>query len=101
MQLPAGSSLHLRPLGTARFVNMSTAIPIYELGLASDEDFIQLAEAFEKLIPLLKPESLNEAQKQLKQLLSRFPRDPPSHRLLEKLEAGELEPECVWALQVK
>ncbi len=99
--LGQGTSLVYRPLGTARFVNMSQPSEVGELDSSARSGFADLAERFVSITDQLRRSRWEAANKELAATADRFPDDVPTRLLLGRLQKHQIDPGCIWPFETK
>ena len=97
---PSSSQVY-RPLGTARFVNISEPFEMGELGSSAHPEFVELAERFVSITDRLRTSNWDAARSELEATADRFPEDIPTRLLLYRLWKNKIDPSCIWPFQTK
>lgn len=100
-QLSSTSSLSIRSLGTAAFVNIPTPIEVFEIMEGSGMDIQPRVDGFTQVIKALQMKDLQQARDRLDKLLLQFPNDTPAQRLLDRLANNQVDPDCIWRFDTK
>lgn len=95
------AQIALRHLGTARLVNIDKPISVYELGSATDGDFMRLAKGFPAVIEAIEQSQFETAVSQLKLLATQFPSDQTTQFLLNRVQSQDVQPSCIWHFDTK
>lgn len=90
-----------RPLGTAKFVNISAPVEVFELGSRKQPEHVELSSRYAHILQAWKNAEWEQARRQLREVADCYPHDGPTQRLLERLQGPGRDPACVWPLESK
>ena len=102
-QLPHNHpSLNCRPLGSARFVNISQPVEVFELRDDHSGTASSVCNSFEEVIQACRANDLGAARRLLEEHISQYPNDKPSELLSQRIESEEtFDCSCIWPLDRK
>lgn len=95
------SQLRCRPLGSARFVNISSQVDVFQLTTLGDENVGAVSRRYSEALNAIERSDHGAAITLLERLIGDFPDDLPSQFLLKRLKDGKVASDCIWQLETK